>query len=322
MLEFLNKADLPTKYPDALHALQNGVHEFIKVGICTISASQMALALRECTHPIQLDVRDPKDADAQRAIATHAETMRRGGWLPRDKLDFGLLNGLLYFANGTHRGSAQALSGKTLTWTVDIHPCASEDEFRALFYKFDTNVRVRTLHQIAKVAGLAKGNDIPEKIRATLLKAMTPIIQEFRPGRNDASYLGNVVDYRLELAHSYIKEAEAYNRCIQGADRTLLPKLLSMGVMAVALVTLRHQKITAVKFWTGVAEDDGLSKNDPRRVLNRDLTARKLNSGPANQSQVVPANAWNSYFNGEDRCIIRAGKKSIVRIAGTPYDGE
>lgn len=97
-------------------------------------------------------------------------------------------------------------------------------------------------------------------------------------------------------------------------------KLYASGVMAVALVTLRHQPAKAVQFWRGIADDDGLRKGDPRKTLLQDFESRRVNYGTHLQRIIPSITAWNAFYEGRNISIIRVSESSQVLVSGTPIN--
>lgn len=94
-------------------------------------------------------------------------------------------------------------------------------------------------------------------------------------------------------------------------------KLNTAGVMAVALYTLRYQPGKAHHFWHGLAENDGLKKDDPRAALLRDMFERSANSGSTRQTTQAPVLAWNAYCEGRNLKIIKCIHGAPISLWGT-----
>ncbi len=289
--------------------------DFIKNGFVTFTAVEMNLILRECQY------------DRQRRIdkvhvATLADIMKRGLWEPRDKLDFGLLDGKLYLLNGYHRAHAQIQVGRPIEWTVVIHQCADESVLRSLYYKFDTNVRKRTAEQILNGIGFAEEHGLSKTVSKSLFQAITFIANDFvvTRGANVDNIANRVIDRRLELAAEYAPAAKVLQQCIEKSQGELRRKILIGGCASVALVTLRYQSRTAPEFWDGVARNDGLRRGDPRHTLVQDILTRRFNSGAARQTVLVPALAWNAWAEGRSIRQIVVQEPTRMRIAGTPWE--
>lgn len=264
--------------------------------------------------------------DGQRRISpAHVEVladiMKRGGWEPKDKIDFALLDGDLILVNGYHRMSAQVASGKSILWTIVVHQCKTLNEVRALYYKFDTNTKIRGGAQILNGINFAEQTGLARQTAKALYDAMPFIAAGFSTAKRDQDVLtSRVMDRRLAMAAEYVKAAQLYEDCLGRLQPKVGAKFRSGGVTAVALVTLRYQPVRAEEFWSGAASNDGLRKGDPRLALYNDLITRNLNVGVSVQPIFVPAYAWNAWFDGKDIKIIKVYARTRAFIAGTPFE--
>ena len=100
--------------------------------------------------------------------------------------------------------------------------------------------------------------------------------------------------------------------------QALLQGMRSTGILAVALYTLRHQPARAREFWMGLAEHDGLRKNDPRATLYSDILTRTMATGSIRQRVQQPALAWNAFCEGRDLKIIKCIDGAALTLWGTP----
>lgn len=287
---------------------------FVREGFTTLSALNANVILRECAYDHQRKI-------SKSHVEVLADIMRRGGWEPKDKLDFALIDGTLILVNGYHRMNAQVLSGKTLEWTVVIHPCMTMREVHNLYYKFDTNTRIRTGSQIVAGMGFADEHGLSATMAEKLFNAVPIIANNFSKAVKDRDTLTTrVVDRRIELAKAYVAAARQYEECLGRMPVKVGAKFRSAGVTAVALVTLRFQPMKAFDFWKGAAKNDGLRKGDPRLALYNDFLARSMNTGSAVQAISSPAYAWNAFFEDREIKIIKVYAERRVFIAGTPWE--
>lgn len=291
------------------------VSDFIREGFVSLTAVQSNMVLRGC----HFDGQRPIDVNHVNVLA---DSMRRGAWLRRNQLDFADCQGRLYLVNGYHRLSAQVATGETIEWTVVVHPCRDMDAVRALYYKFDTNVKARTAAQILSAIDFADKTGLTKQMAKCLYGALPVIASGFSKSRNDRNTLTTrSVDRRLEMAQEYLPAAKEYEKCLGKLPTQVGSKYRSGGVAAVALVTLRYQPILAKEFWSGSAANDGLRKGDPRLALHNDLLTRAMNAGSAVQSVFVPAYAWNAWFNDKPIKIIKVYATRRATIDGTPFEG-
>lgn len=291
-----------------------GIRAFIREGFTALTAVQANQVLLQAEY------------EGQRAIsATHvdvlADLMKRGQWLPKNQIDFADIDGRLVLVNGYHRMNAQVASGKTILWTIVIHPCRDDAEVRSLYYKFDTNARTRTGVQIIAGIGFADQHGLSAGMAAKLFNAIPIIASGFSKAVKDRDTLTTrVTDRRLALAREYAPAARLYEQCLGRLPIKVGSKFRTAGVTAVALATLRYQPRKATDFWEGAARNDGLAKGDPRLALYNDMLSRSMNTGSSVQSIYAPAYAWNAWFQGRPIKIIKVYAAKSVAIAGTPWE--
>lgn len=296
-------------------AIPQGIESFVREGFTIFSAVEANQVLLHAAYDRQRKISE----DHVRVLA---DIMKRNQWEPKDKLDFALLKGELILVNGYHRMSAQVASGKPIEWTVVVHPCRTLDQVRGLYYKFDTNTRIRQGAQVLAGIGFSDKHEISRKMSSALFNAVPIIASNFSKSIKDRDVLANrVMDRRLEIASQYVPAAKVYESCLEGLPVKVKAKFLSAGTTAVAIVTLRYQPLKALEFWQGTASNDGLRKGDPRLALYNDMIARQFNAGSAVQSVFSPAHAWNAFFEDRPLKVIKlVGYRTSVSIAGTPYE--
>lgn len=287
---------------------------FVREGFVTFSPAQAETVLERCQFDGQRNV-------SPRHVQVLSDIMKNGQWMAKDKIDFASINGDLILINGYHRMNAQAYSGVPIEWTVIIHHCANEQDVRSLYYKFDTNTKTRSGNQILDGVNFAEQYGLSRNMAQAVFRAVPFIAAGFSTSKNDHDHLTNkVMDRRLAMAATYANAARAYDQCIAKSAPGFKRKFLNGGFAAVALATLRYQPDMAMEFWTGVALNDGLRRGDPRQTLFNDMNSRAFNKGHASQGMVVPAAAWNAYYEGRNIKIIKVYDRTQVRIAGTPFD--
>lgn len=167
---------------------------FIKEGFVVFSAVQANTVLREC--PFDGQHKISKDH-----VAVLADMMKNDKWEDKDKLDFAILHGNPILVNGYHRMHAQVACGKSVKWTVVTHPCASMDDVRGLYYRFDTNTRIRTAVQILAATNFAENAALTKQMSEAVFRAVPLIANDFSTSLKKRDLLtARVVDRRLEYA--------------------------------------------------------------------------------------------------------------------------
>lgn len=288
---------------------------FVQEGHVRFTPAQAKLVIDWCRYEFQRD-----ESRAGGHIATLAEDMRRGNWLPKSQLDFARLDGRLTLVNGHHRMRAQIESQADILWNIAIHECDSKAAVKSLYYRFDTNLRKRTAANIMGGIGFADEVGLKKDDASSLWKSAQVIADgmKLRQYINKQSNRALLTDERIAICHEFAAEAAAMGKFISLAPGHMRPKMRSVSTFSVALVTLKAEPEIANSFWKGLAEDDGLAKGDPRKTLLLDMQTRRGRAGLMASGMMAAARAWNAYRAGKELQIIKVTGHA-VRIEGTQY---
>lgn len=291
------------------------VLDFLHEGFVKISALEMHRILQVCQYEHQRAV-------TERHIEVLADLMARGQWQPKSQIDFAVLDGKFILVNGYHRAYAQVRSGKTIEWSVAFHKCKTPADLRSLYWSFDTNVRVRGTHDILRANEFADTHNIGKVMSEALYRAVPYIAAGFQMNQQGRDYLvERQIDRRLQLAGEYAKAAGRYEACLEGLGGGRKKRLLGGGIVAVAVITLRYQSARAWEFWSGVANNDGLNRGDPRQALVTDLLTRAGAAGASVTAYAPAMIAWNAFFLERDLKLIKVIDSFTPCIEGTPFNG-
>lgn len=294
---------------------QQGVRDFLTEGVTSLSPLEMNRVLQNCGY-------DHQRAVSERHVAVLTDLMKRGRWQSKSQIDFAVLNGRYILINGYHRAYAQVKSGKTITWSIALHEAKTEADLRSLYYAFDTNLRPRGSRDILKASEFGTLHGITGDLANSLYMAVPFIASRFAVAPKDKNYLAtNQVDRRLEIAGEYAKAAAKSGACLEGLPAHRKPKFKSGAVTAVAAITFRYQGVTAWEFWSGVAQNEGLKRGDPRLALCTDLMLRKVRGGSFD-TFAPSIIAWNAFFNERQLQQIKLLDAFTPIIDGTPFDGK
>lgn len=253
---------------------------------------------------------------AKQHISALARMMKSGDWRDGGVIEFARFpDGSLTMLDGHHRMLAQVEAGVDVIWNIAIHDVADEDEFRNLFWTYDTTLRVRTRSNILDGVRAAENFGLGKQTTEKLTRAsqfidngmnanVGMLARRYTPGE------------QLTLASEWVAEAGTYERITAGVPQSLRRKLGSAQVMAVALVTLRAKPQEAEEFWAGIAADDGLRKGDPRKTLLDWLRDTHLAGTGLRSAAAAVARAWQAWVGGKQLNFIRVGR-TPVQIAGT-----
>ncbi len=301
--------------PKATHKIVDKRVPFIHEGFVKLNPAQFNAVINDCSFHRQREI-------VKLQVSILAKLMTTGRWLARDKIDFALLSGRLILVNGHHRGRAQVKAGVDILWTIIIHPCKTMDEVAILYHSFDTNTRKRTARNVVNAVGMSEIYGITKTMASSLYNAAPIIATRFFQtprGSEEFHFEYNLVDRRLAVCEDFKEEAAEYGELLNfSGNKRLKQKLRSAGVVAVALVTLKHCRDQAFDFWGGLADDDGLYRGDPRKALLVDFDNRDT-KGSATVSMVACAKAWNAHLRGDPLKEINIVPDTTTKIDGTDY---
>lgn len=288
---------------------------FIHEGFVKLNPAQYNAVIHDCSFHRQREI-------VKLQVAILAKLMKTGKWLDRDKIDFAFIDGRLILVNGHHRGWAQVLAGCDILWTIIIHRCKTMDDVGILYHSFDTNTRKRTARNVVNAVGMSESFGITKTMASSLYNAAPIIATRFFQtprGSEEFHFEYNLVDRRLAVCDEFKEEAAEYGELLNfSGNKRLKTKLRSAGVVAVALVTLKHCRDEAFDFWGGLADDDGLHRGDPRKALLVDFDNR-VTKGSSTISMVACAKAWNAHLRGDELKEINITPDTTTRIDGTDY---
>lgn len=232
-----------------------------------------------------------------------------------------LSDGSWHWLNGYHRVYTAVMCGVDVELFVNVVFVQSKAELGALYATFDQKgtQRPRGAAQIIEASGIAQNNGISRHTARALHDAVPIIARRFSTSVHDRDHMLNLPDMRLNAMRTYLAEARLFSDIAKGCPAIIGDKLRRGGPCAVALVTLKHDRDRAVAFWSGVANNDGLRRGDPRQAYLTALLSRDANSGLAHASYAMPAIGWNSFRKGASRSIIKVLDVDRVKINGTPF---
>lgn len=254
-------------------------------------------------------------------VTLWADMLRRGQFGGGRQIWFGLLNGRLHLVDGQHRLHAVVAAGIAAEFQVSVFPVTSEDELRELYISFDRVGRPRTVAEVIGAMNLHTEHGLSKQVATSLYRAAILLEFRFNPPHHTADPIGVRSDNeRLRYAAPYWQTAAVYEAAIKSAPASVRQRLRSPQVLAVGVATLKHQPELARIFWKTLADNDGLRRGDPRHTLLLALGERTFER-VGNTGSRLAALAWNAYFEHRQINSIKAASGSVVRIAGTPFNG-
>ena len=257
----------------------------------------------------------------------HEMKIITGDWQESFPIDFvELPSGQIWLVDGQNRLTAIEKQQAPIDVTLRIIPVEGLQEAKQIFAGYDQKSSVRSNRQIIDAMGISDEVGLSRKMTNVVFNAATLLLNNLEP----ITGLANTKKYpelffqnnRLAVIKEWADEATAYEQIIKKSKKGFIEFMRGTGVVAVALYTLRHQPAKAKEFWTGVAENDGLRKNDPRSALISDLLIRQKNAGNIRQKVQQPALAWNAWCEGRSISIIKCITGATLTLWGTPLNGK
>ena len=237
------------------------------------------------------------------------------------QIHFCILDCVAKLINGQHTLAAIVKANKPVVLTVLRTVVANEEEMGHLYGRHDRH-RGRTPHDAFLGMDLAGKLDLSE-----------PEVNAFATGlrwiENGFRRISVQVDPELSGSNDRIADAMVawakigglYFDAVRDARHGMKAAFRRGPVVAVGLTTFKHQQEKASKFWTAAADEDGLTRNDPRKALIDYLRKTTSGSGDPILYMRNVAAAWNKFYEDGTLTFLRpsdAGKVGIT-LRGTPY---
>ena len=295
------------------HAIQCGNH--------MITPTLAAYLLKEC----KLEIQEKRTKTGGDAIAKWVECMDRGYWQQFSQITLcALPDGKMYLINGYHRLNGVVAYRKEQSFNVVVIECANIEEVESRYAQMDRAqfIRLRSDTTAMNAIRFSEGLGISKTV-ATAFWNTLPIlfngVSRVRHGDTKTKTEMALIEVRACYGFEWAAEIRDYNALItaKGVNPRNRQRLLIPAVIAVALMTLRYVNNRAIDFWGAVALDDGLRSGSPQHTLVRTLAERRFVGGDG-ENLIVPAVAWNAYYNRRGLSSIRSGASDVLRIAGTP----
>lgn len=289
-------------------------------GAVHLEPKDAATLIESLNFPKQRSIKDWR-------VAEKLADLSSGDWEPGHRITFVILDdGQIYLVDGQHR--LTAISKWTSAVPVMISLVKKEDFKAAQKYyaTFDKQSSVRSTNELLDSVDLAAEAGLSKPMAQALYASAQLLMNELEPLTGAASVYSHPemfrMNSRMEVVQKWAKEAREYEDILKKVKGVMRRKLMSPGVLAVAVVTLRYRPLAARDFWMGVADNDGLRRHDPRQTFINDLLTRSTNTGAIRQRVQQPALAWNAYYQGRELKIIKCIQGGAIYLDGTPFDGK
>lgn len=248
--------------------------------------------------------------------------IEKGRFVVGSQIHFGLLDGKRKLVNGQHTLAAIAQSGAPMRLTVLTTPVDNEEELGQLYARHDRH-RSRTPSDAFAGMNLSGRLDLSTAEVNAFGPALRMVLADFRNLHNNTNnvevaysldYLADHMIEWSEIAGTYFEQVREAGTGLKGAFRRA-------AVVAVGLVTLKHQPDVAKEFWAGAAANDGLLKLDPRQALVTFLLREGSRTGSATHYARHVAATWNRWFEKGEMQVLRPSDTGRIglTIRGTPH---
>lgn len=260
-------------------------------------------------------------------VADLARAMYDGKFSPVGsvKLSFSNGSGEPHLIDGQHTMLAIIKSKRPQTLPIVYYTCDTEREEAELYYRTD-KVRRRTLSDSMRVTELPGHLGLT----ATQIRDAASALRHIKTNFGASSAWKHHVseDDLLEWLPQWAWATKEVYKAISPCTARERNMVLRKAVLSVALVTMRDKPRESRAFWSQVARDDGLERNDPRKTLRAWLLeaqqqgkapGSKLRNNELSRGAIL---AWNAYIEGRKLKFISIHDRSgVVRILGTDYSG-
>lgn len=252
-------------------------------------------------------------------VMKYQRVILSGRWNPNHPIFFARLGELLVGTNLQHRMHAIVAADTAVRVRVIIAECSSAEAIAELYGEFDSKEGVRGDVDALVARDLAGDTGLSMTMVMHAMKALKVLMNDMTPlagALTMEKVVIGMVETRIAEFPNWLDQVRQWDEIMRAAPTHVKKKLRNGSEMAVGLYTLKHQPESAFTFWMGLAENDKLSKSDPRARLLADFVARK-GATPRELVQAT-ANAWNAWYEKRQLALIRCDRDLPLTIAGTP----
>jgi hypothetical protein len=265
-----------------------------------------------------------------------AEEMRRGHFRPTAEVAFAVEDGRHYLVNGNHTLHAIALCEIPQLVIVMEYQSQGEEDTAFTYGAIDTNVS-RTINDLFSAINL-KDEVAFTATQLNFVGAAVKFINSKFRHRPIGLERTHYDDY-LRLIREYAPSAHEYIDMVAGLPQEVSKPCFRAATLSVALVTIRFSaqvlgRDRVSDFWKGVAFDDGIQSNDPRKAVHRHLLTVGMSGGgsgykrrsatqssPSHSARTI-ASCFNAFV--ERRSLTKTlvmDASAPIKILGSPFTG-
>lgn len=241
------------------------------------------------------------DYEAQRAVRDTnltflVDEMKGGKFLPFSMITIVVDEKVGWLTDGRHRLLSVIESGEgQWFWVQTIAKAQPAD-----VYVVQDAGASRTMMNFVLALGTMDGVDIPVLSKPSALAAARQLSQSYILSNSVPKHSARQVDAMFLEWLPYIK---LYGASLLGG--TMATHMRSSVFIASGAMTFRHCPQEASEFWTGIAQDDGLSRYDPRKrvvdmLWDGESLIRNNFGGNAIKTFRILAYHWNKFLKKEE----------------------
>lgn len=265
---------------------------------------------KTCNFPRQRNIRDLN-------VVRLGVEMEKGRFIQGTPIFMVVMpDGQQYIVNGNHTLEAIAYSGKPQWLTFIFLQVDTFEEAAAIYISFDLH-KGRTWEDALK----ASGRDLTQPMAKQSAAAVKLIMSGFKYAPENVEANSSRLS-RFDVMDAYNGPAGLLQEAMKSAPPLNQRIVMRAAVLAVALETALYDAETAVRFWGGLAQDNGLTKGDARKTLLQWLLSHKAAKGIDAYLQTrACAIAWNKFTEGKSALDLRPNVIGKITINRTPWDG-
>jgi hypothetical protein len=241
--------------------------------------------------------------------------MERGQFRQGSTIEFCEWQGRRYLVDGQHRLAAIVATGLVQSVIVVVRRVGAFAEIGENYATYGRELG-RSPGDIIKALRLEAEFGLSAGDLAAFLLAVGWPTNGFRVPSGAAKH---DLLRRVDQMRNWRATAQLYLELVAPAPRYLARMLRQVPLMSVGLATLLGPAPRAEEFWSGLARDDGLRRDDPRKAIVNHLH----NVGKARPLTLVRAvaAAWNHFADGKPLTTIRVPFQGMVGITlkGTAF---
>lgn len=312
-------------------------------GLPSVTGTLGDIATKECIispgdarHILAIHLWKNQRGARKNKVSYYSRMMKNGEWAGITVIRFAkdAETGNIYLIDGQHRLAAVADSGVAQKFLIIVE-VAAEDEIPTLYANIDRGL-TRTPRDQYHAYGIDSSYGWSVKQMNAAITAVRFISFDLGMQSQTRELSTNEM---LQLIEKYGEFMDIYMvDIVNEAPGPVMKRAAMRGsVIGVATITLAQSVMQygdekVMDFWNGSLSGIGLSKNDPRLLVNRFLRETTLSTAGTVRGQyhVTPlytarylGNCFNAWVT--DRKLSRTfvkGKKGIVSIHGSMFDGK